>query len=154
VPYQGHHTGNGSGLTSLDAKNISTGTLSAARIDASLTRDSEVMPIVLASDGAGSSLDADLLDGLDSSSFVRTTQMAAFVEGLSLRLKEKDAEIQQLKRSFAELKVSLDNIAERQSNSAAVAPRGSNQAAIKTSPVPDTSGYVESAARRSAIRLR
>lgn len=41
-------------------------TLSAAD---TLARDAEIMPTVLANDGSGSGLDADTLDGLDSSSF-------------------------------------------------------------------------------------
>jgi hypothetical protein len=48
---------------------ITTGTVADARIDAALTRDTEVMPIVLANDGSGSLLDADKLDGLDSTAF-------------------------------------------------------------------------------------
>jgi len=40
-----------------------------AQIPASIARDSEVMPTVLAGDGAGSTLDADYLDGNDSSAF-------------------------------------------------------------------------------------
>lgn len=41
-------------------------TLSAAD---SLARDAEILPTVLANDGSGSGLDADTLDGLDSSDF-------------------------------------------------------------------------------------
>jgi hypothetical protein len=48
---------------------ISTGTVAEARIDAALARDSEVLGLVLAADGAGSGLDADRLDGLDSTAF-------------------------------------------------------------------------------------
>ncbi|MDP2895623.1 MAG: tail fiber domain-containing protein [bacterium] len=40
-----------------------------AQIPASIARDSEVIPTVLAGDGAGSTLDADYLDGNDSSAF-------------------------------------------------------------------------------------
>ena len=47
-------------------EDIDSGTVADARIASSITRDSEVMTIVLANDGAGSTLDADLLDGLDS----------------------------------------------------------------------------------------
>ncbi len=42
---------------------ITSGTVADARIDAALARDGEVMTLVLAGDGAGSGLDADLLDG-------------------------------------------------------------------------------------------
>ena len=55
------HTHNGSA--------IDAGTVAEARIAGSLTRDSEVMGIVLGADGAASGLDADLLDGKTSSGF-------------------------------------------------------------------------------------
>jgi hypothetical protein len=57
----GTHTHSGSDIT--------TGTVSAARIDSAIARDSEVMTIVLANDGAGSRLDADMLDGQHASDF-------------------------------------------------------------------------------------
>lgn len=50
---------------------ITTGTVAEARVDGTVTRDGEVMPIVKANDGAGSGLDADTLDGLESSAFMR-----------------------------------------------------------------------------------
>ncbi len=40
-----------------------------AQIPANIARDSEIMPIVLSSDGPGTGLDADMLDGLHASSF-------------------------------------------------------------------------------------
>jgi len=43
-----------------------TDTATDAQIAASIARDSEIMPTVLAADGTGSTLDADLLDGIDS----------------------------------------------------------------------------------------
>jgi hypothetical protein len=46
---------------------IVSGTVADARIAATIARDSEIMTIVLAGDGPGSGLDADLLDGLSSS---------------------------------------------------------------------------------------
>lgn len=52
---------------------IATGVVAEARIDPALARDSEVMTLVRANDGAGSSLDADLLDGIDSTAFARTS---------------------------------------------------------------------------------
>ncbi len=70
--------GDGSGLTGVtgtptahvhSGADITTGTVADARIDAAITRDSEVMSIVLANDGTTSTLDADLLDGLDSTAF-------------------------------------------------------------------------------------
>jgi len=48
---------------------ITSGTVAEPRIDAALARDSEVMTVVKAGDGAGSGVDADLLDGVDSSAF-------------------------------------------------------------------------------------
>lgn len=52
-----------------NASNLNAGTIADARIPAAITRDDEVMGIVLANDGAGSGLDADLLDGLNSTDF-------------------------------------------------------------------------------------
>jgi hypothetical protein len=48
---------------------IRSGTVAEARIDAAIARDSEIMPTVLSADGAGSGLDADLLDGQQASAF-------------------------------------------------------------------------------------
>jgi hypothetical protein len=47
-------------------EDITSGTVSEARIDPSVTRDAEVMDTVKASDGAGSGLDADTVDGKSS----------------------------------------------------------------------------------------
>ena len=47
----------------LDASNINTGTLSQAHIDATMARVSQITPTVWMNAGAGSGLDADLLDG-------------------------------------------------------------------------------------------
>jgi hypothetical protein len=55
-------------------EDISSGTVAEARIDGSLTRDGEVMTRVQAADSTGSGLDADRLDGLDSTTFGITTQ--------------------------------------------------------------------------------
>ncbi len=46
-----------------------TDTAAEAQIPAGIARDAEILPAVLAGDGAGSTLDADLLDGKDSSAF-------------------------------------------------------------------------------------
>lgn len=46
-----------------NATNINAGTLADGRIAGTITRDSEVLGIVTGADGAGSTLDADLLDG-------------------------------------------------------------------------------------------
>ena len=48
---------------------ISSGTVAEARIDATIARDGEVVPTVKDNDGSSSGLDADLLDGKDSSEF-------------------------------------------------------------------------------------
>jgi hypothetical protein len=48
---------------------ITSGTVAEARIDASIARDSEIMPTVLDNDGTGSGLDADQLDGHQASAF-------------------------------------------------------------------------------------
>jgi hypothetical protein len=48
-----------------DASNIDVGTLADERIPAAIARDAEVFSLVTAADGAGSGLDADLLDGKD-----------------------------------------------------------------------------------------
>jgi len=56
-----------------NADNLDAGTVADARIPAAITRDAEVMGIVLGQDGAGSGLDADTLDGLHSSAFVQST---------------------------------------------------------------------------------
>ena len=47
-----------------------TDTASDGQIPAGVARDSEIMPTVLANDGPGSALNADLLDGQDSAAFV------------------------------------------------------------------------------------
>ncbi|MHC4639562.1 MAG: hypothetical protein ACYTBV_19000, partial [Planctomycetota bacterium] len=66
-------------------EDIATGTVAEARIDAAIARDTEILPEVLANDGSGSGLDADLLDGMDSSAFstsVHTHDAAAIVSGI------------------------------------------------------------------------
>ncbi len=55
---------------------ITSGTVSAARIDGTIARDSEIMPTVLANDGSSSGLDADYLDGSNSTSFARKATSA------------------------------------------------------------------------------
>jgi hypothetical protein len=55
---------------SVDGGAIKSGTVADARIASTITRDNEVMTIVLANDGAGSGLDADLLDGQHASAFM------------------------------------------------------------------------------------
>jgi hypothetical protein len=60
-------------------EDVTSGTVAEARIDAALTRDSEVISRVLAGDGAGSGIDADLLDGLHASAFQRKYSRVATV---------------------------------------------------------------------------
>ena len=48
---------------------IASGTVADARIAGTIARDAEIMPTVLAADGIGSGLDADLLDGQNASAF-------------------------------------------------------------------------------------
>ncbi len=55
------------------AADITGGTLDDARLPSSIARDSEVVPAVLAADGAGSNLDADLLDGKHANQLWSTT---------------------------------------------------------------------------------
>jgi len=50
---------------------ITSGTVAEPYLDNALTRDDEVLPLVLAGDGSGSGLDADTLDGLDQASFYK-----------------------------------------------------------------------------------
>jgi hypothetical protein len=54
---------------------ITSGTVAEARIDALLSRDAEVFGIVTGADGAGSTLDTDLLDGLSSGSFASASHV-------------------------------------------------------------------------------
>jgi hypothetical protein len=61
-----------------------SGTVAEARIDAAVARNSGIMPIVLANDGAGSGLNADLLDGLHASSFASATHTHSGVQYLTI----------------------------------------------------------------------
>jgi hypothetical protein len=54
---------------------ITSGTVAAARIDALIARDAEVFGIVTSNDGAGSGLDADLLDGSSSAAFASSSHV-------------------------------------------------------------------------------
>ncbi len=51
------------------ASEITSGTLSDSRIASNVARDSEIVPEVLANDGSGSGLDADMLDGQHAAAF-------------------------------------------------------------------------------------
>ena len=57
---------------------ITTGTVAEAWIDPAIARDSEVMNIVKENDGAGSGVDADLLDGQHASNFATTSHTQPF----------------------------------------------------------------------------
>ena len=60
---------------------ITSGTVAEARIDPALARDGEVVNTVKANDGAGSALDADLLDGRDSSAFgIKTAHHLSYTD--------------------------------------------------------------------------
>jgi hypothetical protein len=52
-----------------DGADITSGTVAEPLIDPLISRDSEIMPTVLSGDGSGSGLDADKLDGQDSTAF-------------------------------------------------------------------------------------
>ncbi|UCD36904.1 MAG: hypothetical protein JSW54_08670, partial [Fidelibacterota bacterium] len=58
-------------------EDITSGTVADARIDAAITRDSEVMTIVQDNDGSGSGLDADLLDGQQATAFAEAAHSHA-----------------------------------------------------------------------------
>jgi hypothetical protein len=58
-------------------ESITSGTVADARIASSLARDSEVLGIVLAGDGSGSSLDADFLDGQQGSFYQNASNLNA-----------------------------------------------------------------------------
>ncbi|MCP4663726.1 MAG: hypothetical protein GY856_50725 [bacterium] len=51
-------------------EDVTSGTVGESFVDAAIARDSEILPTVLAGDGSGSTLDADLLDGNDASAFL------------------------------------------------------------------------------------
>ncbi|HNR30257.1 MAG TPA: hypothetical protein PKI11_05170, partial [Candidatus Hydrogenedentes bacterium] len=54
---------------------IRAGTIAQAYIDAAIARDSEILPTVLASDGPGSGLDADTLDGQQATDFALDSEI-------------------------------------------------------------------------------
>jgi len=58
------------------------GTLTDSQIPATIARDSEILSTVLAGDGSGSTLDADLLDGLEGSAYATDAEVSSAVSGL------------------------------------------------------------------------
>jgi hypothetical protein len=60
-----------------DGSDVTTGIVADARIASTIARDSEITPTILANDGTGSSLDADLFDGLDSTAFATASHAHA-----------------------------------------------------------------------------
>lgn len=82
--FLGSFLGDGSCLTNLNATQLKFGTVAEARIDPAIARDAEVFPLVLSQDGAGSGLDADLLDGQHAAAFAgaaHTHDAAGIVSG-------------------------------------------------------------------------
>jgi hypothetical protein len=72
------HAGVYAPLSHLHAgEDITSGIVADARIASTLARDSEIMPTVLANDGTGSGLDADLLDGQHATAFAGVTHTHA-----------------------------------------------------------------------------
>ena len=61
----------------IQSVDLQDGGVQSVDIEAALARDSEIVPTVLAADGAGSTLDADVLDGLDSTAFLGANAKAA-----------------------------------------------------------------------------
>ncbi|QQR76026.1 MAG: hypothetical protein IPJ17_10790 [Holophagales bacterium] len=67
-----------------NGSDIISGTIAEARIAATVARDAEVMPIVLAADGPASGLDADTLDGHEAAGFqARVTEFCGRGEFIS-----------------------------------------------------------------------
>ncbi len=70
--FSGNVSGSAATFSGVLAGDVS-GPQGATVVSPSIARDAEIVPAVLAADGAGSGLDADLFDGLDSSAFVGAT---------------------------------------------------------------------------------
>ena len=66
----GNVSGSAASFTGLLGGDV-TGPQAATVVSPLIARDTEIVPTVLAADGTGSTLDADLLDGLNSSAFVQ-----------------------------------------------------------------------------------
>ena len=69
--FSGNVSGSAATFTGALAGEV-TGPQGATVVSPSIARDAEIVPALLAADGAGSGVDADLLDGLNSSVFAQT----------------------------------------------------------------------------------
>ena len=63
------------------AAEVTSGVLADARIPATIARTGDIMTTVLANDGTGSGLDADTLDGTDSTGFATDTELTNGLAG-------------------------------------------------------------------------
>lgn len=67
-----------------DGAQITSGSVDESFIDSAVTRDNEVLSIVKASDGSGSGVDADTLDGIDQFTFAKTYSGAQIDQNTAL----------------------------------------------------------------------
>jgi len=72
-------------------------------VDSSVAMDSEIMPTVLANDGAGSTVDADLLDGQDSADFAPVSH----THGNMYTKAEVDAIVAALEARISDLEIGM-----------------------------------------------
>ncbi|MFH0793716.1 MAG: hypothetical protein V2A74_06755 [bacterium] len=70
-----------------DAADLVSGSIADGRVPAAIARDAEIFPTVLANDGSGSTLDADLLDGLNGSAYATDTELST---GLAVKANTAD----------------------------------------------------------------
>ncbi len=96
-----------------DGSDITSGTIDEARIPDSIARDGEVFGIVTGSDGSGSGLDADLLDGKDSSEFGTASQVAtnqSNISALQAALTNLQATVNSLSSQVSDLQDRVDTL--------------------------------------------
>ena len=60
-------------------EDVTSGTVAEPRVHGDLARDAEIVPTILAGDGPGSGLDADLLDGNEATAFAPAAGSASYV---------------------------------------------------------------------------